>query len=99
MSTKENLFEGFIKLTDRYYVKPCETAVGRFDLYEFKDYKSERHPEGKMDDVAFGASLEKAIEMAARNEASEVAKDLREMIEKLKKINKEILKNIAEVIS
>lgn len=100
MSKKVNLLDGFIKLTERFYVKPCEAAPDRFDLYEYKSSENKkRHPEGKMDDVVYGITLEKAAEMAANSEAGKVASDLRGMIEELQKVNQEIKKNVTEYIS
>lgn len=96
---KKIVFEDFIKLTERFYVKPCEAAPDRFDLYELKKSESERHPEGKMDDMAFGLSLDKAAEKACYMEAGRVASNLKEMIEELRKVNEEIRKNVIEFVS
>ncbi len=61
MATTSTIFDGFIKLVDNIYMKPCEAHPSAYDLYVHKPSTSARHPEGKMDDVAFGLSLELAI--------------------------------------
>ena len=46
-------FDEYIQLDDVYFVKPCENARDRFDLFELKEASNvERYPDGKMDDVA-----------------------------------------------
>lgn len=99
MSRKKNLFEGYIKLTERFYVKPCEAAPYRFDLYELKPLESKRHPEGKMDDVAFGLSLDIAVEKVCYMEAGKVASDMKEFLKELRKVDEEIKKNVTDYLS
>lgn len=99
MSKKKNLFEGYIKLTERFYVKPCEAAPDRFDLYELKPSESKRHPEGKMDDVAFGLSLDIAVEKVCYMEADKVASDMKEFLKELRKVDEEIKKNVTDYLS
>lgn len=99
MSRKENLFEDYIKLTERFYVKPCEAAPDRFDLYELKPSESKRHPGGKMDDVAFGLPLDIAAERVCYMEAGKVASDMKKFLKKLRKVNEEIKKNVTDYLS
>ena len=99
MSRKENLFEDYIKLTERFYVKPCEAAPDRFDLYELKPSESKRHPGGKMDDVAFGLPLDIAAEKVCYMEADKVASDMKEFLKELRKVNEEIKKNVTDYLS
>lgn len=99
MSGKENLFEDYIKLTERFYVKPCEAAPDRFDLYELKPSESKRHPGGKMDDVAFGLPLDIAAEKVCYMEAGKVASDMKEFLKELRKVNEEIKKNVTDYLS
>lgn len=99
MSRKENLFEDYIKLTKRFYVKPCEAAPDRFDLYELKPSESKRHPGGKMDDVAFGLPLDIAAEKVCYMEAGKVASDMKEFLKELRKVNEEIKKNVTDYLS
>ena len=99
MSRKENLFEDYIKLTERFYVKPCEAAPDRFDLYELKPTESKRHPGGKMDDVAFGLPLDIAAEKVCYMEAGKVASDMKEFLKELRKVNEEIKKNVTDYLS
>lgn len=99
MSRKENLFEDYIKLTERFYVKPCEAAPDRFDLYELKPSESKRHPGGKMDDVAFGLPLDIAVEKVCYMEAGKVASDMKEFLKELRKVNEEIKKNVTDYLS
>ena len=99
MSRKENLFEDYIKLTERFYVKPCEAGPDRFDLYELKPSESKRHPGGKMDDVAFGLPLDIAAEKVCYMEAGKVASDMKEFLKELRKVNEEIKKNVTDYLS
>ena len=99
MSRKENLFEDYIKLTERFYVKPCEAAPDRFDLYELKPSKSKRRPGCKMDDVAFGLPLDIAVERVCYMEADKVASDMKKFLKELRKVNKEIKKNVTDYLS
>ena len=99
MSRKENLFEDYIKLTERFYVKPCEAAPDRFDLYELKPSESKRHPGGKMDDVAFGLPLDIAAEKVCYMEAGKVASDMKEFLKEIRKVNEEIKKNVTDYLS
>lgn len=99
MSRKENLFEDYIKLTERFYVKPCEAAPDRFDLYELKPSESKRHPGGKMDDVAFGLPLDIAAEKVCYMEAGKVASDMKKFLKELRKVNEEIKKNVTDYLS
>ena len=69
MATTSTIFDGFIKLVDNIYMKPCEAHPSAYDLYVHKPSTSARHPEGKMDDVAFGLSL--------RSEERRVGKECR----------------------
>ena len=68
-------------------MKPCEAAPDRFDLYELKPSESKRHPEGKMDDVAFGLSLDIAVEKVCYMEAGKVASDMKEFLKELRKVD------------
>lgn len=99
MSRKKNLFEGYIKLTERFYVKPCEAAPDRFDLYELKPSKSKRHPGVKMDDVVFGLPLDIAAEKVCHMEAGKVASDMKEFLKELRKVDEEIKKNVTDYLS
>ena len=95
MSTKENIFEGSIKLTDRFYVKPCDTARERFDLYELKETKSKHNELGKkLDDFAYGLTIEEAIKKVIIIEGEENTKDLKELLRKMQEMFEKIKNNI-----
>lgn len=94
------IFDGFILLAGNVYMKPCGTHPSAYDLYVYKPSKSPRHPEGKMDDVAFGLSLELAIKWACHKVAGErEVKDLQELLKELSKVNKEINENVLSFIN
>lgn len=100
MAEKSTMFDGFIKLVDNIYMKPCEVHPSTYDLYVHKPSTSARHPEGKMDDVAFSLSLELAIQWACHKAAGERdVKDLQGLLEELRKVNQEINENILSFIN
>ena len=99
MSRTKPLFEGYITLPERFYVKPCEAAPDRFDLYALKPSKSKRRPGVKMDDVAFGLPLDIAAEKVCHMEAGKVASDMKEFLKELRKVDEEIKKNVTDYLS
>lgn len=100
METAPTIFDGFIKLVGNIYMKPCDAHPSAYDLYVHKPSSSPRHPEGKMDDVAFGLSLELAIKWAAHKAAGgKGAKDCKELLQELHKVNKEISDNVLSFIN
>lgn len=88
---KVKTIDGYIYVADGYYVKPCDAHTVTYDLYCLKPSTSPRHPEGKLDDMAYGITLERAIEHVIHEKAqSSGASTLEELIQEMKKLNKEI---------
>lgn len=100
MSKKENVdVSGYIKLTERHYLKPCEAAREKFDLYELRDTVESKKYANKLEDIAFGLSLESAIEKVIYIEGFEGTKDLQKFLEKIKQIQVEIRQNIIDYLN
>lgn len=100
MKTEPTIFDGFIKLAGNVYIKPCDAHPSTYDLYVHKPSSSPRHPEGKMDDVAFSLSLELAIKWASHKVADEKdVKDVKELLQELRKVNQEIKENLLSFIN
>jgi len=100
MAKKSTVFEGFIHLVDNIYMKPCDVHPSTYDLYEYKPSTSPRHPDGKMDDIAFSLSIEYAIKWACHRAATERgAENLKELLDKLQEVNQEIYENVQSFIN
>lgn len=90
-------FDEYIQLDDVYFVKPCENARERFDLFELKEASNaERYPDGKMDDVAHGLTLEGCIERVCHMRAQEDNTELEGYLNKLREVNKEIRETLID---
>lgn len=61
MKSKSKGFKGYTRLTDDFYIKLADSSCGRYDLY--KCVTTEKHPDGKLKDWAYGVSLLRAIEI------------------------------------
>lgn len=97
--SKKEFFEGYIKVCDRFYVKQCESHAVTYDVYELKDSSNkEKYPYGKMDDIAYGVTLERACLLAAHRVAAPISTDLQELGENLLQIEEEILENVRKIV-
>ena len=97
--SEEEFFKGYIKVCDGFYVSQCEFHAQSYDLYELKESKNkEKYPYGKLDDMAYGVSLERACLLAAHKVSASKAKDLQELGENLLEIEEEILANIRKIV-
>lgn len=92
-------FEGFIKVTENFYIKQCEAAPTSYDVYQLKDSKNKkRHPFGKMDDVAYGCSLSRALELIAHSEAAIEAENIEQLANSIRKHENEFLESVNKII-
>lgn len=90
-------FDKYIQIYDVYFVQPNDAAKDRFDLYELKEAKNQtKHPDGKMDDIAFGLTLERAIELVCHTVAQKDQHELEGYLERLRELNKEIREQLID---
>lgn len=102
MSKETNLVEqlksnGYIEVSEKFYIKPVDAHAVSYDVYEIKPSKSPRHPDGKLDDLAYGCSLGRALQLIAHKQA-EGASDIVELTEQIIKFETEFLKKVEDIV-
>lgn len=91
-------FKGYIKVTDGFYLKPVESHASSYDVYQLKKSDSPRHPNGKMDDMAYGCSLPRALQLIAHAKAGQDATDILELMETIKSYEEKFLENVTRIV-
>lgn len=94
----EEEFKGYIKVTEEFYIKPVESHASSYDVYQLKKSESTRHPNGKMDDMAYGCSLPRALQLIAHKIAGQDAEDIIELMESIKTYENEFLESVSRII-
>ena len=84
-------FKGYIKVTDGFYLKPVESHASSYDVYQLKKSDSPRHPNGKMDDMAYGCTL-------ANKCAGQEAEDIIELMEFIKSYEQKFLEDVTRIV-
>lgn len=87
-------FAGYIKVTEEFYLKQVESHKVSYDVYQLKKSKSPRHPNGKIDDIAYGCSLPRALQLIAHAMAGQNTTNIFELIENIKNYEEEFLKKV-----
>lgn len=91
-------FSGYIQVTEEFFVKPCEAHSSSYDVYELKKSDSPRHPNGKMDDLAYGCYLPRALQIIAHRKAGREATDIIELMDSIKKYEEKFLENVTQIV-
>lgn len=91
-------FKGYIKVTDGFYLKPVESHASSYDVYQLKKSDSPRHPNGKMDDMAYGCTLPRALQLIANKCAGQEAEDIIELMESIKSYEQKFLEDVTRIV-
>lgn len=91
-------FKGYIKVTDGFYLKPVESHASSYDVYQLKKSDSPRNPNGKMDDMAYGCTLPRALQLIANKCAGQEAEDIIELMESIKSYEQKFLEDVTRIV-
>lgn len=91
-------FKGYIKVTEQFFLKPVESHASSYDVYQLKKSESPRHPNGKMDDMAYGCTLPRALQLIANKIAGQDAEDIIELMESIKTYEQKFLDDVTRIV-
>lgn len=91
-------FKGYIQVTEDFYLKQVEAHRTSYEVYQLKKSDSPRHPNGKMDDMAYGCSLPRALQLIAHAKAGQDATDILELMETVKSYEEKFLENVTRIV-
>lgn len=88
--------DGLIPVGEKHLIQRSEGTAWFYDVYQIK--VTPKHPDGKLDNVCWGASLERALDIIAHRESIEESNTIQELIDRLIASRKELTREIKELL-